>query len=165
MVLAAVCFVWAGMVLGISFLETPIKFTAPSVTLPIGLDVGRHVFGMFNKVEIFFALLVCGLMILSRPSRSLWLLLGAVCFVVALQSVWLLPVLDARVQTILSGKTPPAAPYHIIYVVSEMLKLISLMAAGIASLRALQSSVQREHIFPEGDVVAVGPKRRKVMLQ
>ena len=69
MLLIAVCFVWAGMVLGISFLETPVKFTAPSVTLPIGLDVGRHVFGAFNKVEIVATLLICGLLIGMRPQR------------------------------------------------------------------------------------------------
>jgi hypothetical protein len=33
MLLVASCFLWAGMILGISFLETPVKFTAPSVTL------------------------------------------------------------------------------------------------------------------------------------
>lgn len=67
MLLAALCFVWTGMVLGISFLETPVKFTAPSVTLPIGLDVGLHVFGAFNKVEIGGVLLACGLLVGLRP--------------------------------------------------------------------------------------------------
>jgi hypothetical protein len=43
-------FIWAGMLSGRSFLEAPVKFTAPSITLAIGLDVGRHVFAVFNKV-------------------------------------------------------------------------------------------------------------------
>ena len=33
----ALIFVWLGMVLAISFLEAPLKFRAPGVTLPIGL--------------------------------------------------------------------------------------------------------------------------------
>jgi uncharacterized membrane-anchored protein len=32
----AVVFVWLGMVLAISFLEAPLKFRAPNVTLAIG---------------------------------------------------------------------------------------------------------------------------------
>lgn len=39
--LVVVCLVWAGMVIGISFLEAPVKFMAPSLTRPVGLDVGR----------------------------------------------------------------------------------------------------------------------------
>jgi len=141
MALAALCFAWAGMVLGISFLETPVKFTTPSVTLPIGLDVGRHVFGMFNKVEIGAALLVCGLMILARAERTMWLPLAAVALVVALQTVWLLPFLDARVTLILAGQTLPPAPHHIIYIVLEVLKLVCLIAAGVACLRALKRTM------------------------
>ena len=71
--MAALFFVWAGMVLGISFLETPVKFTAPSVTLPIGLDVGRHVFGMFNKVELAFVLIMVAILLYLRPRRSVWM--------------------------------------------------------------------------------------------
>ncbi len=140
MLLAASCFLWAGMILGISFLETPVKFTAPSVTLPIGLDVGRHVFGMFNKVEIIWALLVYGLMHAARGSWLSRLPLMMVVGVVLLQTVWLLPVLDERVGMVLSGQTPPPAPYHLVYVMLEVLKLICLMTTGTACLRVLTSS-------------------------
>jgi hypothetical protein len=39
-VAAAAPFVWLGMVLAISFLEAPLKFRAPGVTLPPGLGIG-----------------------------------------------------------------------------------------------------------------------------
>ncbi|MBV9865979.1 MAG: hypothetical protein JO316_11545 [Abitibacteriaceae bacterium] len=138
MLLTALCFMWAGMVLGISFLGTPVKFTAPSVTLPIGLDVGRHVFAMFNKVEVGWAIVICGLMIYSRVGRAVWLPLSEVVGIVALQTWWLLPLLDARVTMILAGQTPPRAAHHIIYVVLELLKMIGLLAAGTACLWALK---------------------------
>lgn len=140
MFLAALYFLWAGMVLGISFLETPVKFTAPSVTLAIGLDVGRHVFGAFNKVEIAFALLACGLLVASRAPRRALISLGAVMAIVALQSLWLLPLLDARVQLIFGGKTPPPAPYHWFYVVLELAKVACLLTAGVAALNALKNA-------------------------
>jgi hypothetical protein len=138
--LAAVCFLWAGMVLGVSFLATPVKFTAPSVTLPIGLDIGRHVFGMFNEVEIGWAVLACGLIVWSRPRRAVWLPLAAAVGVVLLQSAWLLPLLDARVELILRDRPAPPAPHHLVYIALELLKLLGLLAAGTAALRGLHGS-------------------------
>jgi len=41
-VVARVAFAWLGMVLAISFLEAPLKFRAPDVTLRIGLGIGRR---------------------------------------------------------------------------------------------------------------------------
>lgn len=140
MLLTALCFVWAGMTLGISFLETPVKFTAPSVTLLVGLDIGRHVFGMFNKVEIIGAVLAGGLIILAHALRTLGLPVSAVILVVILQTGWLLPLLDARVGMILAGRTPPGTSYHLVYILLELLKLICLMAAGTKGLQTLQNT-------------------------
>jgi hypothetical protein len=36
----AAAFTWLGMVLAISFLETPVKFRAPGITIPLGLGIG-----------------------------------------------------------------------------------------------------------------------------
>jgi hypothetical protein len=138
MILVALCFVWAGMVLNISFLETPVKFTAPSITLPIGLDVGRHVFGVFNKLETGAALFACVLIIVNRSQRAVWLPMAFVIAAVVLQTVWLLPVLDARVELILRGDTPPQAAFHVIYVLLELLKVGALLAAGRAGLAAMR---------------------------
>ena len=52
---AAVAFVWLGMALAISFLEVPLKFRAPGVTMPIGLGIGRIVFRALKLVETVLA--------------------------------------------------------------------------------------------------------------
>jgi hypothetical protein len=160
MLLTASCFLWAGMILGISFLETPIKFTAPSVTLPIGLDVGRYVFGVFNKVEISWALLSCGLMLLAGVRRTVWLPLVIAVGVVALQAAWLLPVL-MRVGMILSGQTPPPASYHLIYVVLEAIKLFAWSqqerpAFGHRQVPRIQHDRGQEYETPSGTARFVG---------
>src|SRR3954467_7605999 len=54
-VAGAVTFVWLGMVLAISFLEAPLKFRAPGVTIPLGLGIGRLVFRVLNLVEAVLA--------------------------------------------------------------------------------------------------------------
>ncbi|TCC07173.1 hypothetical protein [Kribbella soli] len=51
-VATAAVFIWLGMVLAISFLETPLKFRAPGVDIPIGLGIGRIVFRTLNRIEI-----------------------------------------------------------------------------------------------------------------
>lgn len=135
--LAVVCFVWAGMVLGISFLEAPVKFQAPSLTLPVGLDVGRHVFAAFSKVELGWALLVLLLAVRSRPERAVRVSLAVVLVVVGVQALWLLPVLDARVEVFLAGGRPRPSPHHLIYIALEGLKLVGLAFTGIRCLGAV----------------------------
>lgn len=52
---------WLGLIIGISFIEAPLKFTAPGITIPLGLGIGRRVFFAMNMVEIiFFIALVAG---------------------------------------------------------------------------------------------------------
>ena len=59
----ALTFVWLGMVLAISFLEAPLKFRAPNVTLQIGLGIGRLVFRALNTVEVGFALVILAIVV------------------------------------------------------------------------------------------------------
>jgi hypothetical protein len=54
-VAAAALMVWLGMVLAISFLEAPLKFRAPDVTVPIGLGIGRLAFRALNTAEAVLA--------------------------------------------------------------------------------------------------------------
>lgn len=45
------------MVGAISFVEAPLKFRAPNITLALGLGIGKLVFQMLNRIEIVFAVL------------------------------------------------------------------------------------------------------------
>ena len=51
---------WFGMLLGVSFLATPAKFLAPSLTLGVALDIGRQTFAILNKVEWLFSAVLAG---------------------------------------------------------------------------------------------------------
>ena len=126
--------VWLGMILGISFLEAPVKFMAPSVTLPVGLDIGRHVFGVFNKVEIGLSLATFGLFLMTRSGLRYGVLLAAAWSALAVESAWLLPVLDQRVTIILEGQLPPATFHHRLYILLEIVKVTALAAYGLLVL-------------------------------
>ena len=131
---AGIGLIWLGMILGISFLETPIKFRAASVSLEIGLDIGRHVFGAFNKVECALALVMVILALIIRL-RGRWLIpLAALWLSLVLQTFWLLPLLNARVELIVQGQTPGPSLAHTLYVVLEILKAIALALYGFGNL-------------------------------
>jgi hypothetical protein len=136
--LGALIMLWAGVLIGVSFLAAPAKFNAPSLTLPVAMEVGRQEFGVLNRVEIALAVLTLALAALARPGRVVALGLALAALAVAVQSLWLLPVLDARALSIIQGETPQPAPWHMLYIVLEVAKLLALLVAGWLGLRWLR---------------------------
>ena len=132
--LGALILLWAGVLIGVSFLAAPAKFAAASLTLPVAMEVGLHEFGTLNLVEIGLAVLGLALAALARPARAIWIGLCIAALIVATQALWLLPLLDARALVIIEGGSPPAAPWHLLYVVAEVLKLLVLLVTGWLAL-------------------------------
>jgi hypothetical protein len=132
----AVPFIWLGLIGGISFMETPLKFKAPNITLPLGLGIGRLVFSAMNKVEIGLAVLLLVSFFASKTvNKSALFMFGAIAFLLFLQTFWLLPALDARAAAIIGGNEAPASSPHIFYVVFEVLKFILLFSLGTSILK------------------------------
>ncbi len=133
----AICFIWVGLVLGISFLEAPLKFTAPGIDVKLGLGIGRIVFSALNRIELILGVTVILLMVLEKPKKLVLISFACVATVLIAQSFWLLPILDARAELILADK-PVASTYdHLYYIVLEILKVITLITTGIALLKNL----------------------------
>lgn len=142
--LLAITFIWAGFLAAISFMEAPVKFTAPSLTLAIGLDVGRHVFAALNKAEWFFTGISAFLLFKTKPawgSKMVWVGVYVILFV---QTFWLLPALDARALVYITGNTPPASHLHISYIIIEAIKLAGLIVAGCLQVVAFRKAVESE---------------------
>ena len=141
----AVPFVWFGMVLAISFMEAPLKFQAPGITIPLGLGIGRIVFFTLNKMEIVCALFLLFAFLRTRPnSRTMLVTFGLAFLVLFLETVWLLPVLDARAEMVIAGTASPFSNSHVIYIVFDAIKLTSLAALGIATTRRMISGGSHE---------------------
>ena len=129
--LQAVAYVWAGLVLGVSFLEAPVKFTAPSVTRAIGLDVGRHVFAALNRVEIGLGGLALAAVFGGGAGPAVKGAVAAAAGILALQTGWLLPVLRKRAGRIVEGRGEPEGSYaHRGYVALEVAKVAGLLWVG-----------------------------------
>lgn len=129
---------WAGILIGVSFIATIAKFNAPSLTLPVALDVGRHTFAPLARIEwaLWAALLLATWLAGWGPMRATALI--GIGGVLALQALWLLPALDARVELVLTGATLPASRLHLLFVACETGKLLLLGLLVWTELRRLQ---------------------------
>lgn len=135
-VATAVTFVWLGMVLAISFLETPLKFRAPEVSLRIGLGIGRLVFRALNTVEAVLAVaLVVAIILASAPVRIVIALVVAVA-VLAVQLAVVRPRLTRRSDRILAGADAPRSRSHYAYIALETVKVAALIVTGVLVLTA-----------------------------
>jgi hypothetical protein len=133
----AIAFVWLGMVLGISFLEAPLKFRAPGITIPLGVGIGRLVFRALNLVEAVFALaLVVTLMLAWPPAVATAVIVGALVVVLAIGAGVLRPRMDARVRRGEVANGQPRHALHVGFVALEMVKVLLLLTLGILLLAA-----------------------------
>jgi|SRR5829696_7255976 len=132
----ALPFVWLGMVLAISFLEAPLKFRAPGITLPLGLGIGRLVFRALNVAEISLAVLLTVTVVALRPSGPGWALLAAAWLLLAVQIGVLRPRLDRRALAVVAGRTPAPSRQHLAYIALEAAKVPLLVALGATLIAA-----------------------------
>ena len=130
-VAVAAVFVWLGMVLAISFIETPLKFRAPGVTPQIGLGIGRLVFRALNACELALAAVVVACFAVLPPATGI--AAAAAIAVVALlaQVLMVRPRLTRRSDAVLAGGEGPRSRAHWGYVGLEIVKVIALLVAGV----------------------------------
>lgn len=127
----AVTFVWLGMVLAISFLEAPLKFRAPNVTLQIGLGIGRLVFRALNTVEVAFALVIGALVVAGPTPMRIVAAFAVAAVALAGQLIAVRPRLTRRSDEVLAGLDAPRSRAHYAYVSLEVVKVVALLVAGI----------------------------------
>ncbi len=133
----AIPFVWFGMVGAISFMEAPLKFRAPNITLALGLGIGKIVFQMLNRIEIVFAIMMLVSLFFARPATNFALyIFGAIFILLLLQTVWLLPLLNVRAEQGIAGTVAPQSNTHLIFIAFEVLKFILLFILGASLLKS-----------------------------
>jgi hypothetical protein len=129
-VATAACFTWLGMVLAISFIEAPLKFRAPGVTVQIGLGIGRIVFRALNAVEAVLAVLIVVVIAFAQP--GLLVLISALIpvAILAAQLAAVRPGLNRRTARVLAGEELPRSRAHLAYVALDLVKVAALIWLG-----------------------------------
>jgi hypothetical protein len=133
-VAVAMAFTWLGMVLAISFLEAPLKFRAPGVTLQIGLGIGRLVFRALNGAEMLLAVGILVALTLGRPPVGVGVVFAIAVVALAAQLLGVRPRLTRRSNAVLAGEGGPRSRAHYVYVSLEVVKMIALAVGGILLL-------------------------------
>lgn len=136
-VAVAADFVWLGMVLAISFLEAPLKFRAPGITIPLGLGIGRLVFRALNTCEAVLAAVIVVALVIGTPSTGV--IIAALVAIAALliQVLLVRPALTRRSDAVLADASQAEAGRsnaHYVYVVVEVVKVVALLVNGVLLL-------------------------------
>jgi hypothetical protein len=121
---------WLGFFMAISFMEAPLKFTAPGISMAQGLVIGRIVFGALNKCEWVFLLVLLFTCFYARPSLLIAVLVAFAGVILLVETVWLLPALDKRANLLIGGYPLPKSSLHLFYVALELAKALALCFTG-----------------------------------
>ncbi|MEP9395391.1 hypothetical protein ABLE92_09870 [Gordonia sp. VNQ95] len=139
-VAVAVTFVWLGMVVAISFVEAPLKFRAPGITIPLGLGIGRLVFRALNAFEMVWAVvLVVAVVSAGLVADAAGILAVAAVVLLGVQVLAIRPALNRRSDAVLAGEVVvdgPRSHAHLVYVAAEVVKVGLLIATGVTLLSA-----------------------------
>ncbi len=135
--------IWIGLLVGLSFIEAPLKFQAPNITLKLGLGIGQIMFYVLNKIEIAFALLLIGLYYPfgKQIGYGLGAALIALYALLIIQTFVLLPVLDHRATLIIQNQEVVHSYHHIFYIVGECLKLFLLFFVFFKTVPLLKQAI------------------------
>jgi hypothetical protein len=136
-VIVACASVWLGMVLAISFLEAPLRFRAPGVTVQVGLRIGRLVFRALNTVESVLGLTVLVALVVHVPPIpvvvAIFVAVGALIVQVLIVRRWL----NRRSDVVLArGDDGPRSRAHLVYIALEGIKAAALLVTAILLLAA-----------------------------
>ncbi|WP_312305683.1 hypothetical protein [Chryseobacterium sp.] len=129
-----------GMFVTVSFLETPLKFQVPGITLPIALGLGKLMFGISTNIQAAFLVFIMVFMIISRKNytKTDFILFSILTCILILEKFWMLPVMDIRADALSAGKALPATPLHDYFIYAEVIKIILLIAAILSQFKKKQ---------------------------
>src|SRR5690606_28545541 len=112
---AGIAFFWTGVVVAISFIEAPLKFRAPGITVPLGLGIGRLVFRAVNALETVLAVVIVVALVVGSMGPATWVPLAIAVAALVLQLVAVRPALTKRSDAVLAGEDAPRSHAHLAY--------------------------------------------------
>ncbi|MDO3641383.1 hypothetical protein [Mucilaginibacter sp. L3T2-6] len=128
---------WLGFFMAISFMEAPLKFTAPHLSMAEGLQIGKLVFGMLNVCEWGFLAVIAITCLIQKPQKAEGRLIVVAALIMTLETFWLLPALGKDADKIINGQIVTGHSLHWGYVAFELIKVPVLLLTGITGMRSL----------------------------
>ena len=128
---------WLGFFMAISFMASPLKFTAPGLRVAEALQIGKIIFKALNHWEWTFLLILVTTCIFRKTSRVGFYLITAVGIILALETKWLFSVLDRHANQIIQGGLVIDHNAHWFYIILEVIKAPILLLIGIENGKML----------------------------
>lgn len=129
--------IWLGLIIAISFLETPLKFQAPGITLELGLGIGRLVFFAMNTTALVLVAILTLTMIRPRASRVQWGLLIGLWVVLLTEVLIIRPPLNARTDAVIAGQDTGGSLWHYFYIAADGAIFVLLIVFIVVTARKL----------------------------
>lgn len=132
---------WLGLLIGLAFIEAPLKFQAPGITIPLGLGIGRLVFFALETASWILLVAITALAF-ARPrvNRADMMLLAALWLVMASQSIAIRPALNARSDAVIAGTDSGGSWLHYGYIVTDVALLALLIVCTVRGARRVVSA-------------------------
>ena len=129
---------WIGLVVAISFIEAPLKFQAPGITIPLGLGIGRLVFTALNIAEGVLALALVAVSLWPKVTAiagSMRVTLWAIVATLVVKVAVVRPPLNARTNAVLAGADPGESLWHYVYIALDLVLLALLVIFVVRQAR------------------------------
>ena len=128
--------VWLGLIIGISLIEAPLKFTAPGITIPLGLGIGRLVFGVMNWVELAIAVILLWALLKSGVDRAYRsVACGLIAVLIIIKVIVIRPLLNQRTDAVLAGVDDGGSALHLFYIAADGLLIVGLVTVLVLAVR------------------------------
>ena len=145
--------VWLGLIIAIDFIEAPLKFQAPGITIPLGLGIGRLVFTAMNAVEVVLAVvLAVALLRRPRPARAVLGAAGLVAALLLVKTAVIRPLLAAHTEAVLAGTSSGGSFAHYAYIAVDGVLFLGLIVLLVLQVRGLRI----EPVVPAAEPDALG---------
>ena len=138
--------IWFGLIIGISFIEAPLKFTAPGITIPLGLGIGRRVFLAMNITEVLLGILLLIALVsmwrshrhqelpnFGKIQRYSFLALA----LLLIKTVIIRPLLAVHTDRVLEGSFEGGSTTHYYYIGVEVILFVVLLLLMVSAIRGL----------------------------
>ncbi|MFQ3246532.1 MAG: hypothetical protein ACI9SP_003185 [Arenicella sp.] len=128
-IIYAMCLLWCGVLLGVSFIATPAKFLVAELDIVTAIKVGRATFEVYHYFEIVAVCLVFFALCVFRVSKTVWLYFGILGMVLAVQIFLVQPRLLANSEKLFAGIAMQSKSYaHLYYIFCDCLKAVLLIS-------------------------------------
>lgn len=118
-IISAFLWLWAALAAGLHFTEMPALFN-------LSPTAAGTAFVYWGAYELYLFILLALFVVFTRPGSRIMIAAGGIGLSVAVKVLWLEPLLQFRVQTILEGMRPFNF-IPLLYVISEIVKISLLL--------------------------------------